>query len=364
MSMPVIQASNTTRQQSVSDIIASVALEQTALSHILNAEGEKIQKVLEQCSTFTSSEENHLKVYDFVYLGVIPYRGFVVDDVPTAIIQLTDSISGVNTLTYCFDVETVIQEGDHYIQILLQGAADISEVDANRIRSIVLNAFPYISVATVAARSGIATLTQQEAITAAQLAIWKLTNNFSPTITQPNVLALYNWYLALAPTAVIINPAHINLTGQTVFSTGACGVAFSFRTNGVNADGTAIPLTYTFSKDIIAVYGAVINETSIGGTTTVTVTNLPQGANFSIIVIGTQSLPEDAYRYTNAQDLVGLFMQTNYMSAQGDYWCRGNCNFDVLRVNESVIGMVKSITRLEMVLQSNLEFFSHCLCEE
>lgn len=43
MSMPVIIPSNVTRPQAISDIIESVALEQTGLSHILNAEGEKIQ---------------------------------------------------------------------------------------------------------------------------------------------------------------------------------------------------------------------------------------------------------------------------------------------------------------------------------
>lgn len=46
MSMPVITPSTTTREQAVSDIIESVALQQTALSHILNAEGEKIQAVI------------------------------------------------------------------------------------------------------------------------------------------------------------------------------------------------------------------------------------------------------------------------------------------------------------------------------
>ncbi len=43
MSIPIIESSEIQREQSVTDIILSVALEQTALSHILNAEGEKLQ---------------------------------------------------------------------------------------------------------------------------------------------------------------------------------------------------------------------------------------------------------------------------------------------------------------------------------
>lgn len=34
------------RSQAITDLIVSVALQQAALSHILNAEGEKIQKIL------------------------------------------------------------------------------------------------------------------------------------------------------------------------------------------------------------------------------------------------------------------------------------------------------------------------------
>ena len=46
MGMPIITPGTSTRCQAITDIITSVALEQTALSHILNAEGEKIQKVV------------------------------------------------------------------------------------------------------------------------------------------------------------------------------------------------------------------------------------------------------------------------------------------------------------------------------
>ena len=49
--MPIITPGTGTRCQSITDIIMSVALEQTALSHILNAEGEKIQKVVAEAKT-------------------------------------------------------------------------------------------------------------------------------------------------------------------------------------------------------------------------------------------------------------------------------------------------------------------------
>ncbi|MGL5973061.1 MAG: hypothetical protein ACRCZK_05075 [Oscillospiraceae bacterium] len=54
MGMPVITPSTTTRCQSVTDIIESVALEQTALSHILNAEGEKLQAVIKNPASTTT----------------------------------------------------------------------------------------------------------------------------------------------------------------------------------------------------------------------------------------------------------------------------------------------------------------------
>lgn len=54
MSMPVIVPSTVTREQAISDIIESIALQETGLSHIINAEGEKIQKVV---ATATSTAE-------------------------------------------------------------------------------------------------------------------------------------------------------------------------------------------------------------------------------------------------------------------------------------------------------------------
>ena len=53
MSMPVIKPGTVSKSQAITDLITSVGLEQTALSHILNAEGEKIQKAVNSNSPTT-----------------------------------------------------------------------------------------------------------------------------------------------------------------------------------------------------------------------------------------------------------------------------------------------------------------------
>lgn len=46
MSMPVITPGTGSREQAITDLIQSVALQETALSHVLNAEGEKMQAII------------------------------------------------------------------------------------------------------------------------------------------------------------------------------------------------------------------------------------------------------------------------------------------------------------------------------
>lgn len=69
MSMPVIRRSEdpVTICQAITDLIESIALEETALSHILNAEGEKIQKVIAlQCVDFCQLMEVNESVANMV----------------------------------------------------------------------------------------------------------------------------------------------------------------------------------------------------------------------------------------------------------------------------------------------------------
>lgn len=53
MSMPKIECMDIDKCCAASSLVQSIALEETAISHILNAEGEKIQKVLSmhECDT-------------------------------------------------------------------------------------------------------------------------------------------------------------------------------------------------------------------------------------------------------------------------------------------------------------------------
>ena len=44
--MPEIKPGEGTREQAITDIIQSVALQEAALAHVMNAEGEKMQKII------------------------------------------------------------------------------------------------------------------------------------------------------------------------------------------------------------------------------------------------------------------------------------------------------------------------------
>ncbi len=66
MGMPVITSGTGTRYQAITDLVESVALEQTALSHILNAEGEKIQAIVAAATTAEEMIEVNTSVESMV----------------------------------------------------------------------------------------------------------------------------------------------------------------------------------------------------------------------------------------------------------------------------------------------------------
>lgn len=46
MGMPIIKPSDITREQAVGDIIESIAMEEKSIAHVLNAESEKLNKII------------------------------------------------------------------------------------------------------------------------------------------------------------------------------------------------------------------------------------------------------------------------------------------------------------------------------
>jgi DNA-binding protein len=79
MSMPEIEICHISRNAAINNVIASIALVETGLSHILNAEGEKLQKALE--------------MYDITF---------------EQLIELNNSVSGV--VNGAAALETTLQE--------------------------------------------------------------------------------------------------------------------------------------------------------------------------------------------------------------------------------------------------------------
>lgn len=51
MGMPIIKPGTITREESVADIIESIAMEESAIAHILNAESEKLQAIINMPDT-------------------------------------------------------------------------------------------------------------------------------------------------------------------------------------------------------------------------------------------------------------------------------------------------------------------------
>ncbi|MBE5966785.1 MAG: hypothetical protein E7255_07435 [Lachnospiraceae bacterium] len=68
MGMPIITPCTTTPEQAITDLVASIGIQESALSHIINAEGEKMQAIIgmegvtsDQLLTLNESVERLLK---------------------------------------------------------------------------------------------------------------------------------------------------------------------------------------------------------------------------------------------------------------------------------------------------------------
>ncbi len=259
--------------------------------------------------------------YDFSYAGVDEW-GERVGSRQTGVLKLSGGTEGEKS-AYCIDTDTYIVEGGRYARSNLEDATYFSDEQARQVRAIVLNAYPFVSLETLSGKCGIGSLTKKQAITAAQLAIWRAANGSERVSQTPNVAALYEWFLALPPMdAPGTGVGAVTLAaGVTPEEGGTYAAWIRYGTNAVNADGTPVQLSPQFSAEIGDICTEAKSSVQSDGTVEMQLSGISPDTRFTCAVEGVQSLPGDAYFYApeggraSTQSLVGAYGGTTRLYA-------------------------------------------------
>lgn len=252
--------------------------------------------------------------YDTVYTG-IDQLGHHHDGELTSVVLLRDIDGGISH-AYCVDYETEIAENSLYSRCDVEDSDYYTDENAAHIRAIVRNSHPFIKMNELIKRSKIYNLTETDAITGTQLAIWHYSNgkNFDFNFNEKKVEKLYNFLINLEP---IYNPstgiANIDIKSSITQKGSKSELDIYYKPDSTNADGSNITLNYEFSKDIKSVYNAEIGSTFVDsdGYTHLPIKNLPLDFDFNFKVYGTQNVKFDAYFYNplggreKSQSLIG-----------------------------------------------------------
>lgn len=285
--------------------------------------------------------------YDYTYKEVSE-RGYVVDTsqgIQTVTFKLVD-LENNPLYAYCVDYDTFIVKNSLYSRVNVDDAAYYSEENANKIRAIIQNSYPFISLSQVSSLSNISNLTKEDAITATQLAVWKYSNNKTFCCQNAKVTALYNWLLSLEPVQAVNTPvAKIEITQESFVTNNKVKQLFYYRADEKNIDGSEIDLAYSFNKDLSTTYGAIVEDKGInqGGYHVLSVANLPLDANFSLMIKGKQNLSFDAYFYApekgkdSSQSLVGGYVgSTNISKSTSFSLIQPKCGYVTLEKIDSI----------------------------
>ena len=249
--------------------------------------------------------------FDHKYIGT-DELGDAVGGFQTALLKLQDAAGTVN-LSYCVDSSKYIVQDSLYERTNLEDADYFSHEQAALIRAIIRAAYPFTSLDSLRAAANLPELTSTEAVTAAQLAIWKTSNANDLTSPNPRINTLKAWFLALAPVENGTSPVgDISIKSFAQSDGATCSVSYRYSTAAVNADtGLPVALTHGFTADLAALGATVTSNVAPDGAVEVSVTNLPLDANFTFFVTGTQNVVFDAYFYSPqggrcaSQSLVG-----------------------------------------------------------
>ena len=276
-----------------------------------------ISSLLLLCMIFLSATNVFAKdnqSYDYTYKGAEKY-GSNIGDSATAVMKIQDKNNNNVYKVYCIDNSKDVKDNSKYAVQNLEDANYYSTENANKIRNIVMNAYPFISIEEVRTLTGIKTLTEEEAITGTQAAIWNYSNNKQDMTLEGNANKLYTWYINL-PNRVYskTNIANIDINKTINIVNDKYEVTILYKINGKNTDGSDVNGKYSFDKKIEQLYKAKIEDLGkdSNGYNIVKITNIQKGAKFNFNIGAEQTLSKNAYLYEPeggkdiSQSLVGV----------------------------------------------------------
>lgn len=282
--------------------------------------------ILGLSTSIVGAEEN--ESYDYTYVGVDTWGNNVNvngEESGTALFKVQNP-DGSISYAYCVDLDTLVKEGHNYSRVNVESSGYYDNESAKHIRAIVRNAYPFISLETIASTLNLENLTKEEAITATQLAIWKYANDTqTPADLTGNVEALYNYLIALDGVEGQTSVANIIAKDPIVYANNEnCDVEFIFKADGRNADGSNIALQYNIEgkpEGLEVMESGIDNE----GYTHIKVTNIKEDTNIKLIVSGIQNVGTDVFFYSpeggreKSQSLIGIQSGDTNISKSFEY---------------------------------------------
>lgn len=127
-------------------------------------------------------------------------------------------------VTYCCDIDTMMRDGAYYKRLNLEDSEYFSEAQAAKIRSVVTNSYPYVTLEEMKADLAAGgfenadKLTRGEILAAVQTAIWACANDMEPLkyVKSYRVTDNYQWG---QPLHDISDEAGLAVTGTRTFKT-------------------------------------------------------------------------------------------------------------------------------------------------
>ena len=99
---------------------------------------------------------------------------------------------------YCIDTDVYIKTGVNYRVDLLENVDYFNKAAAEKVRAIIYNSYPYISLSALRTAVGDNNITTAQAIAGTQLAIWHFTNDARPqrNLVNSRVLKVYDYLIS------------------------------------------------------------------------------------------------------------------------------------------------------------------------